>query len=216
MPSPAEDCWRLSADCTHWAAESRDNAARLAFRQMATAWAGLAFSQDFVFPTDEQVGATSSENSETAAVENTGSSNVENEQIGAIRNAEIDVERHDQTTSAGTNNSGQLEKPAAEHRPSKTDAVDGASRIGQATGRGPTDRPDSQSSLNEPPVPNVDWLALWDEFAQATDNKQLEVAERIVYHDRRWDFTGLSRSRLIAAARQIIRERVQGTTDPLE
>jgi len=33
---------------------------------------------------------------------------------------------------------------------------------------------------------NVDWLALWAEFAQATDNKQLEVAERIVYHDGRW------------------------------
>jgi len=209
MPSPADDCWRLSADCTRWAAESRDNAARRAFRQMATAWAGLAFGQDFVFPADEQVGATSSENSETAAVEKIASSNVKNEQIGAIRNAEVDVERHDQTASAGTNNSGQLEKPAAEHRPSKADA-------GQATGRGPTDRPDSQSFLNEPPVPNVDWLALWDEFAQATDNKQLEVAERIVYHDGRWDFTGLSRSRLIAAARQIVRERVQGTTDPLE
>ena len=57
---------------------------------------------------------------------------------------------------------------------------------------------------------DVDWLALWAEFAQARDNEQLEVAERIVYHDRRWDFTGLSRSRLIAAARQIIRERMQG------
>jgi hypothetical protein len=57
---------------------------------------------------------------------------------------------------------------------------------------------------------NVDWLALWAEFAQATDNEQLEVAERIVYHDGRWDFTQLSRSKLIAAARQIIRERVEG------
>jgi hypothetical protein len=35
----------------------------------------------------------------------------------------------------------------------------------------------------------VDWLALWAEFAQATDNEQLEVAERIVYLDGRWDFT---------------------------
>ena len=57
---------------------------------------------------------------------------------------------------------------------------------------------------------DVDWLALWSEFAQATDNKQLEVAERIVYLDRRWDFTELSRSKLIAAARQIIRDRVEG------
>jgi len=57
---------------------------------------------------------------------------------------------------------------------------------------------------------NVDWLALWAEFAEATDNEQLEVAERIVYHDGRWDFTELSSSKLIAAARQIIRERVEG------
>ena len=55
---------------------------------------------------------------------------------------------------------------------------------------------------------DVDWLALWAEFAQATDNEQLEVAERIVY-DGRWDFTELSSSKLIAAARQIIRERVE-------
>ena len=27
---------------------------------------------------------------------------------------------------------------------------------------------------------DVDWFALWYEFAQAIDNKQLEVAERIV------------------------------------
>ena len=49
---------------------------------------------------------------------------------------------------------------------------------------------------------------MWDEFAQAIDNKQLEVAERIVYLDGRLDFTELSSSQLIAAARQIIRERV--------
>ena len=55
----------------------------------------------------------------------------------------------------------------------------------------------------------VDWLALWAEFAQATDNEQLEVAERIVYFDGRWDFTELSSSKLIATARQIIRERVE-------
>jgi hypothetical protein len=53
-------------------------------------------------------------------------------------------------------------------------------------------------------------LALWVEFAQATDNDQLEVAERIVYLDGRLDFTELSSSKLIAAARQIIRERVEG------
>ena len=47
---------------------------------------------------------------------------------------------------------------------------------------------------------DVDWLALWVEFAQATDNEQLEVAERIVYLDGRWDFTELSGSKLIATA----------------
>jgi len=56
---------------------------------------------------------------------------------------------------------------------------------------------------------DVDWLALWVEFAQATDNKQIEVAERIVYFDGRLDFTELSRSTLLAAARQVIRERVE-------
>jgi len=51
---------------------------------------------------------------------------------------------------------------------------------------------------------------LWAEFAQAIDNEQLEVAERIIYLDGRWNFTELSSSKLIAAARQIIRERVEG------
>jgi hypothetical protein len=41
-------------------------------------------------------------------------------------------------------------------------------------------------------------------------NEQLEVAERTVYFDGRWDFAELSSSKLIAAARQIIRERVKG------
>ena len=59
------------------------------------------------------------------------------------------------------------------------------------------------------PMSDVDWLALWAEFAQATDNEQLEVAERIVYFDGRWDFSELSSSKLIATARQIIRERVE-------
>ena len=111
MPSVADDCWRLSADCSHWAEESRDNAARLAFRQMATAWAGLAFSQDFVLPPDEQVRPTSPEGPEVASVENRASSDVENEQIAPISNAEVDMERPDQTTRAGTNvSSGQRER----------------------------------------------------------------------------------------------------------
>ena len=59
------------------------------------------------------------------------------------------------------------------------------------------------------PMSDVDWLALWAEFAQAVDNEQLEVAERIVYLDGRWDFAELSGSKFIATARQIIRERVE-------
>jgi hypothetical protein len=209
MPSAADDCWRLSADCSHWAAESQDSAARLAFRQMATAWAALAFSQDFALPSDEQLG-TSSERPEAAPVVNIASSDVENEQISAIRDAEVDVESHEQATGAGTNNSGQRENSGAEHRPSTAEHISGTSLIGQATDRGPTEILDAQSHVNELSMPNVDWLALWDEFAQATDNEQLEVAERIVYRDGRWNFTELSGSKLIAAARQIIRERVEG------
>ena len=48
MTSSAEDCWRLSEDCSRWAVESRDSTARSAFRQMATAWAQLASSQEFI------------------------------------------------------------------------------------------------------------------------------------------------------------------------
>jgi hypothetical protein len=55
MTSSAEDCWRLSRDCGRWAAETRDGAARLAFRQMATAWGRLAFSEEFTSPGDEQI-----------------------------------------------------------------------------------------------------------------------------------------------------------------
>ena len=111
MPSAADDCWRLSTDCSHWAEESRDNAAHLAFRQMATAWAGLAFSQDFILPTDEHVDPTSSESSQAAPAENTASSHTENEKIAPVSNAEVDAERHEQTTRASTNNSsGQRER----------------------------------------------------------------------------------------------------------
>jgi hypothetical protein len=51
---------------------------------------------------------------------------------------------------------------------------------------------------------------LWVEFAQVTDNKRIELAERIVHFDGRLNFTELSSSRLLAAALQIIPERVEG------
>jgi hypothetical protein len=71
---------------------------------MATAWAGLAFCQDFVLPNDEQVSPTGSESSQTAPVENIASSDVENKQISPISNVEVDVEKHERTTRSGTNN----------------------------------------------------------------------------------------------------------------
>ena len=110
MPS-ADDCWKLSADCSRWAEESRDNAARLAFRQMATAWAGLAFCQDFVLPNDKQVDPTTSESSQSAPVENVASSNMESEHINGGSNVEGDVKKHEQTIRCSTSKlSGQRER----------------------------------------------------------------------------------------------------------
>ena len=69
MTSSAEDCWRLSGDCSRWAVESRD--AGSAFRQMATAWAQLAFSEEFSFPVaDEHI----NQNSEPVPAEKAASS----------------------------------------------------------------------------------------------------------------------------------------------
>jgi hypothetical protein len=100
MPSPADDCWRLSADCSHWAAESRDTAARRAFRQMATAWAGLAFSQDFVSATLEPVDLLSSDSSQAAPVESISSPNSENEKTISVSNP--GANEAEQTTRAST------------------------------------------------------------------------------------------------------------------
>jgi hypothetical protein len=46
METSTEACWRLSKACGQWAVESRDSAVRIAFRQMATAWARLAFNEE--------------------------------------------------------------------------------------------------------------------------------------------------------------------------
>jgi len=59
MTSSAEDCWRLSKDCGQWAVDSRDGAARLAFRQMATAWARLAFNEELASPAADEKAASS-------------------------------------------------------------------------------------------------------------------------------------------------------------
>jgi hypothetical protein len=94
----------LSADCSRWAKESRDNAARLAFRQMATAWAGLAFSQDFASATHEPVDLTGFECSQPGPTENTASSHTENEKIVPVGSPEIDAGRPEQTARASTTN----------------------------------------------------------------------------------------------------------------
>jgi hypothetical protein len=66
MQSSADECWRIAAECGHWAEESHDEAIRLAFRQMAKAWAQLAFSQDFTPPGHQPVDPQSAESSETS------------------------------------------------------------------------------------------------------------------------------------------------------
>jgi len=68
METSAEACWRLSKACGHWAVESRDSAARIAFRQMATAWARLAFNEEFTTPLDERIDPPISGISETTPV----------------------------------------------------------------------------------------------------------------------------------------------------
>src|SRR5512144_2988358 len=69
METSAEACWRLSKACGQWAVESRDSAARVAFRQMATVWARLAFNEEFISPVDEQIEPPSSESSEATPVQ---------------------------------------------------------------------------------------------------------------------------------------------------
>ena len=68
MQSSADDCWKIAAECGHWAEESRDEATRLAFRQMAKAWAQLAYGQDFTKPDHQPADPSSPESSETDPV----------------------------------------------------------------------------------------------------------------------------------------------------
>ena len=66
METSAEACWRLSKACGQWAVESRDSAARIAFRQMATAWARLVQLEN---PVSERIDPPSSESSEATPAE---------------------------------------------------------------------------------------------------------------------------------------------------
>jgi hypothetical protein len=76
MTSSAEDCWRLSRDCGRWAAESRHGDARLAFRAMATAWARLAFSEEFRSPVSEHIALPTTEDNQAMTAGDPSSSPV--------------------------------------------------------------------------------------------------------------------------------------------
>ena len=89
MTVKTEACWRLSKACGQWAVESRDSAARLAFRQIATAWARLAFNEEFTSPVDERIDPPTSENSEATPVEILASSLL----TPSSENAQPEVER---------------------------------------------------------------------------------------------------------------------------
>ena len=89
METSAEACWRLSKACGQWAVESRDSAARIAFRQMATEWARLAFNEEFTSPVDERVDPPTSENAEATPVEILASSLLPS----STENAQPEVER---------------------------------------------------------------------------------------------------------------------------
>jgi hypothetical protein len=67
MQSAVDECWKIAGECGRWAAESQDEATRLAFRQMATAWAQLAYSQHFTKPNDNEA-ASQPASSEGAGV----------------------------------------------------------------------------------------------------------------------------------------------------
>ena len=89
METSAEACWRLSKACGQWAVESRDSAARIAFRQMATEWARLAFNEEFISPVGEQIDQPTSENSEAPPVEMLASSLL----TPSLENTQPEVER---------------------------------------------------------------------------------------------------------------------------
>jgi hypothetical protein len=69
MSSSGDECWKMAAECGHWAEESQDSATRLAFRQMAKAWAQLAFSEDFTPPDGQPVDPANQESPESGAAD---------------------------------------------------------------------------------------------------------------------------------------------------
>jgi hypothetical protein len=56
MATSDDDCWRLAGECGRWADEAEDKPTRDAFRQMAKAWAQLAFGRHFKMPSEKVTG----------------------------------------------------------------------------------------------------------------------------------------------------------------
>ena len=97
MTSSADDCWRLSKDCGRWAAECRDSATRIAFRQMATAWSRFAFSEEFASPSDQRIDQAALESSDPTPAANAAPSPV------VLSESEIDdAVKYDQTARGST------------------------------------------------------------------------------------------------------------------
>jgi hypothetical protein len=84
---------------------------------MATAWAGLAFSQDFNLPTQELVDLTGSESSQAAPAESSASPHTENEEIVPVGNPDVDPGRPEQTPRASTDNASGQPEPLSMQSP---------------------------------------------------------------------------------------------------
>jgi hypothetical protein len=56
MKSSDDECWRLAGECSRWAEEAQDRAAREAFRQMAKVWSQLAFGYHYRPPSEKATG----------------------------------------------------------------------------------------------------------------------------------------------------------------
>ena len=97
MKTVADECWRIAAECEHWAEESPDDATRLAFHQIAKALAGLAFSEEFGSterPTDsEDLEATLPEHTPPSPSFETPLAEHEDEDLERDVDAEVDAEK---------------------------------------------------------------------------------------------------------------------------
>jgi hypothetical protein len=99
MKTVADNCWQIAAQCEHWAEESQDDATRLAFRQMAKALAGFAFSEE-CGPTEgsvdseDPVEATLSERPQPSPSFEMPLAEHEDEDLESDVDAEVDAEEN--------------------------------------------------------------------------------------------------------------------------